>query len=145
MNNNTYDIFFDGASRGNPGPSGAGAIVIHNGKPYLILSKYIGITTNNVAEYTALKEILLKLEPIIKDKKDIGLIIKCDSELVSKQLTGVYKIKNERLKYLAKGILKTLKRYGNWSITHIPREMNQIADSLATSAIKNALIALKTK
>lgn len=138
-----FIIFFDGASKGNPGHSGVGAIVFKEGRIFSILTKYIGIVTNNIAEYTALKEILMKLEPLINNKNEVSLLIKCDSELLTRQLTGIYKIKNPELKRLAITVMKVLRRYRQWSIEHIPREKNKIADKLATSAIDNALRALK--
>lgn len=132
-------IFIDGASKGNPGPSGVGSIVYKGNKVYTILSKYIGITTNNVAEYTALIEILRKIGPVLPNKDEIEISLRCDSELLAKQLTGEYKIKNIKLRELSRSILKTLGHYKKWAIEHIPRRDNKIADSLATAAVDNAL------
>ena len=139
-----YMIFFDGASRGNPGHSGVGAIVFEDKEIFTVLSKYIGIATNNVAEYIALKEILMKIEPLFKEKGGIEILLRSDSELLTKQLKGIYRIKNPRLKGFSISIMKFLSRYGSWDIEHIPREENKVADALATSAVNNALRVLKT-
>jgi ribonuclease HI len=134
-----FTIFFDGASKGNPGDAGVGAIIYEGKSVYSVLSKYIGTATNNVAEYTALKEALMKIEPVIGNKKQVKLLLRCDSELVAKQLSGSYRIKNLQLKGLALTVHKMVSHYGSWAIQHIPRSENKIADILATSAIENAL------
>jgi ribonuclease HI len=138
-NEKRITIYFDGASRGNPGHAGVGAIVYRGGSVFGVLTKYIGQATNNVAEYTALWRVLLKIESVIQDKKEISLFVRCDSELVAKQLSGAYKVKHPELKKLAHTIKKMLSHYGSWAIEHIPREENRIADTLASSAIDNAL------
>jgi ribonuclease HI len=132
-------IYFDGASKGNPGHAGVGAIIYRRTSVLGVLTKYIGQATNNVAEYTALKSALMKIEPVIRSKEGTSLRVLCDSELVAKQLSGVYKIKHPELKKLAFTIQKLLSHYGSWTIEHIPREENKIADTLASPAIENAL------
>ncbi len=132
-------IYFDGASRGNPGHAGVGAIIFQGKSVFTVLTKYIGTATNNVAEYTAAKAALKKIEPVIKNKEKIRLLLRCDSELVAKQLSGVYRIKHAPLKSLALTVHKMVSRYGSWTIEHIPRGENKIADALASSAIDNAL------
>ena len=125
-------INVDGASRGNPGKAGVGAVI--RGSDNTIIervSKYIGIATNNIAEYQAL---ILALETA----KQIGaekINIYADSELMVKQIKGEYRVKNEGLKPLyqkAIGLLKDFKAYG---IIHIEREKNTDADKLANQAI----------
>ena len=140
-----YVIYFDGASRGNPGHSGVGAIVLLDKEIFSVLSKYVGITTNNYAEYLALREILFKIEPLIKEKDETEILLRTDSELVAKQLSGIYRIKNPQLKGLSVTIMKVLRRYWKWSIEHIPREENKVADMLASAAVDNALKALNSK
>lgn len=128
-------INVDGASRGNPGKAGIGA-VIRGGDNTIIerVGKYIGIATNNIAEYQAL---ILALETA----KQIGaekINIYADSELMVKQIKGEYRVKNEGLKPLyqkAIGLLKDFKAYG---IIHIERGKNQEADKLANQAIDEA-------
>ncbi len=125
-------INVDGASRGNPGKAGIGAVI--RGSDNTIIervSKYIGIATNNIAEYQAL---ILALETA----KQIGaekISIYSDSELMVKQIKGEYRVKNEGLKPLyqkAIGLLKDFKAYG---IIHVEREKNKEADKLANQAI----------
>ncbi len=140
---NRITIFIDGASKGNPGHSGVGSIVFRGNRIFAVLSKYIGINTNNVAEYSALKEILRKIEPLLTNKSEVEILLKSDSELMANQLTGVYKIKSIKLKELSRSILKTLSHYKKWRIEHIPRSNNKTADSLATAAVDNVLRALK--
>ncbi len=126
-----YTAFIDGASSGNPGHSGIG-IVIYNGKDELLTeSKYIGETTNNVAEYTALTHLL-----DLCQKYNIKKIrIYSDSELLVKQLSGEYKVKNENLKKFMFSIFRHKSKI-NFTVDHVPRERNKEADKLAKAACK---------
>lgn len=141
----TITIFFDGSSRGNPGHSGAGAIVFRNGEIFTLLSKYIGVGTNNIAEYRSLKEVLMKLESLIGDKPNVELLLRSDSELVVNQMTGRYKVKNDKLKTLYGSVHKFLSHYKEWHIESIPREENKTADALANAAVDNALRGMKKR
>jgi ribonuclease HI len=132
-------VYFDGGSKGNPGPAGVGSIAYEKNTVLVVVSKYIGETTNNVAEYTSLKEMLMKLEYHVKDKGNVELHLRCDSELVARQLRDEYKVKNPSLKGLCATLKKMLAHYSSWSIEAIPRNENRVADSLATYAIENAL------
>ena len=126
-----YDIYVDGASQGNPGESGIGAIICKDNNVVKNISQYIGITTNNVAEYVAL--IYGLQEALIQNIKNIN--INTDSELLYKQLKGEYKVKDGALK-IFNGIIKhILSGFEKSEITHIPREKNKGADKLATLAI----------
>ncbi|MCK4233181.1 ribonuclease HI family protein [candidate division WOR-3 bacterium] len=138
-------IFVDGACKGNPGPAGVGSIVFKGGKIFAVLSKFIGEATNNIAEYTAIKEILMKIGPLLREKEEVTLLLMCDSELIVKQLKGEYKTKNDVLKRLCATVTKTLNHYKSWNIKAIPRSENRIADALATSAVDNAIRALQSK
>ncbi len=127
-----YEIFVDGASRGNPGMAGAG-IVIRDQEGNVIkkLKRYLGLTTNNVAEYQALVTALEAAHGLKIRKVQVF----ADSELMVKQITGVYKVKSPELRPLyekAKGLLETFMEFG---ITHIYREENSLADGLANEAI----------
>ena len=124
---NKFVVFTDGASRGNPGKAGIG-IAIYDADNNLIeeYSEYIGNTTNNVAEYIALK---IGIEKAIK-LKATNVDFNLDSELIVKQLNGEYKVKNDRLKPLYYSIKSLLGDIDNFSINHIPREMNKKADKL---------------
>ena len=126
-------IYTDGCSRGNPGPSGIGILIVdNNGKEIERISEYIGKTTNNVAEYKAILRAVSECESRKIDK----VIFFTDSELIVNQLNKSYKIKDEKLKILYVKLLNKLINFRNWSIKHIPREDNKIADSLANQALK---------
>ena len=121
----------DGSSLSNPGPAGIG-IVVYNDQDDIIekISKYIGKATNNVAEYKALIEAL-------NFAKDFGadeVRIKSDSELVVKQINGNYMVRDKKLKILLKEALNLIEKIPTFSIIHIPREENKIADNLAKRA-----------
>lgn len=127
-----HTINVDGASRGNPGEAGAGA-VIRDPEGHIIkkLKKYLGRATNNVAEYNA---ILIALE----SARDLGLNsvrILADSELMVKQLNGVYRVKSAELKPLYDRAVGLIKGFKDCKIAHVYREDNSTADSLANEAI----------
>ena len=125
-------IYIDGACAGNPGEAAIGVIVKQNNKKIKEISKAIGPATNNIAEYSALVE-ALKEAALLKAEK---IRIYTDSELLFKQITGQYKIKNENLKLLfeeAKGLAEKLKAV---EIKQIPREQNSAADQVASKALK---------
>ncbi len=128
---NRIEVFIDGASSGNPGPAGCGIVIKEPSHTREVLC-FIGTATNNVAEYTAL---LLALEEI-KAKRDCDIIIFSDSELLVRQINGEYRVKNHGLLPLYRRI-KHLWRSG-YSLVHIPREKNKLADSLARRAINLA-------
>ena len=132
----TASLYCDGASRGNPGPSGAGIILLdHNDEPILQLSRFLDNATNNEAEYRALIRGL-------KAAKELGLRrlrIFSDSELVVKQLHGEYKVRNPRLRSLYDKAMSTLKQFDDYDIFHVGRDLNQQADRLANDAIDRGL------
>lgn len=128
------EIFSDGASSGNPGHAGIGVVIRITGQPekdYRI-SEYIGITTNNVAEYSALLLGLKKAHSL--GFKKIAVYI--DSELLVKQINGAYRVKSELLRPLWKEAQHLLTQFDSFSITYIRREMNKEADLLAKKAVK---------
>lgn len=126
-------IYTDGASSGNPGPAGIGAVIQINGHKTTI-SEYIGKTTNNVAEYTA----LIKALRYTHQKKIRSVKVYTDSELLVKQIHGIYKVRNEGLIPLYNEVVSLLRSFDSFSIMHIPREKNKEADSLSKKAIKKA-------
>jgi ribonuclease HI len=130
-------IFSDGGSRNNPGKAACAFVVFKNGKLIYKQSKYLGIKTNNEAEYLGLKRALSWTESFLKSQKDISSIeIFMDSELVVKQLNGVYKIKSEKLSAIhdqIKGIIQKLN--SNLIIKHVKREENIIADKLVNETL----------
>ena len=126
------EIFVDGACRGNPGPAAVGIVIKESGKVVKKISKAIGDATNNIAEYTALIYALKEASAL----KGQQLKIFTDSELMHRQLTGSYQIKNESLKTLFDEAQGLGKKFKHVEIKHVPREQNQDADKLATQAIK---------
>jgi 2-C-methyl-D-erythritol 2,4-cyclodiphosphate synthase len=120
----------DGGSRGNPGPAAAGA-VCRNASGEVIFSegKFLGTTTNNVAEYEGVRLGLSLLAE--RDLLDAKIVICLDSSLVFNQLIGRYRIKDARLRELAREILGELKSFNNLRFKLVPREDNQVADEVA--------------
>ncbi|MEK9160930.1 MAG: ribonuclease HI family protein [Patescibacteria group bacterium] len=130
-----YIVYADGGSRGNPGSAGAGAIVRdEKGIVVYTVSEFLGHTTNNVAEYTA---ILRALEGIqdIAGSQTAAVEVNMDSELVVKQMKGEYKIKHPNLKPLAEAVKKLVPSFASVSFSHVRREYNKEADALANAAM----------
>lgn len=124
-------LYTDGASRNNPGEAGAGVHILMNGKPAEGIARYLGVTTNNVAEYTAA---IIGLEHAIHiGAKRVKLF--ADSELMVKQINGQYKVKNEGLRPLHAKVKELIARIGSVEVQYIRREMNKEADALANRAI----------
>lgn len=125
-------LFTDGASRGNPGQAGAGAVLLDDrGHELATRSVYLGTCTNNVAEYQAL---LIGLE----EARRLGfshVAIALDSELIVRQIQGRYKVKNEGLLPLFRKVREQLAGFETWSINHVPRAQNARADQLANQGI----------
>jgi ribonuclease HI len=129
------EIYIDGASKGNPGPSGIGVVICRNGETIKNISSFIGNTTNNIAEYTALifglqEALLLKAE---------RLKINTDSQLLYRQIKKVYKVKSSNILRLYNQIMHLISAFKQVSINNITREENRGADKLAPSAIKKEL------
>lgn len=131
----SIEIFIDGASRGNPGPSGIGIVFLENGTVIKRLFKFIGNTTNNVAEYIAL---IYALQEALIERYE-SLIVKSDSELLTKQLRGEYRVKNENLKFIYDQFLHLSRGFGKIDIVTIGREDNKLADNLANKAIDSRI------
>ena len=127
-----YYIYTDGASRGNPGDSAYGFAILKDDEILYKGNGYLGEKTNNQAEYIALLEGLKKLLELDINK---NVIIYMDSQLIVRQIKGVYKIRNKKLKEYYKKIVKLLDKIENWNIKHINREENKVADQLANYAI----------
>jgi ribonuclease HI len=124
-------IYTDGASRNNPGESGAGVYILRDGEPFEQIARYLGKTTNNIAEYTAA---IIGLEHAAKaGARKVKLF--ADSELMVKQINGLYKVKNEGLKPLHTKVKGLIARIGSVEVQYIPRERNKEADALANKAI----------
>ena len=129
-------LYADGGARGNPGPAGAGAC-LEDEKGHIVakLHKYLGETTNNVAEYSAL---LLGLREALKHRPTL-LKIRLDSQLIVRQLDGSYQVKQPHLKELYQEVRTLLEKFPHYEIEHIPREENEQADELANRAMDEGL------
>ena len=131
-----YFIHADGASRGNPGEAGIGAVIADaRGRTIKELKFFLGMATNNVAEYRA---VILALQKAL----DLGagsVTLQLDSELVVRQLRGEYKVREAHLKLLYREALDILSRFSEYHIYHVPREENRRADQLANEAIEQKI------
>ena len=126
-------IHTDGAARGNPGPAGAGAILrdAADGAVMAEIAEPLGHATNNVAEWTA---VLLALEAA----RGLGathIDLRMDSELVARQISGIYRVKNEALKPIHRAVMELLASFDGYTIGHVPRGLNKDADRLSNIAI----------
>jgi len=129
----TILAYTDGASRGNPGESGVG-IVLKDELGNVIASQYgyIGIATNNIAEYTALAACLR----LVQTTQCSQLVVHSDSELIVRQLNGLYKVKDAKLKKHFQKIQNIIVAAPfQFKIRHVPREENWEADELANRGI----------
>jgi ribonuclease HI len=125
-------VFIDGAARGNPGPAGLGAIFMDaNGEVLASVYRYLGETTNNVAEYRAL---LAALEEAQR-RGYRQLKIHTDSQLMQRQLIGQYRVRTPHLLPLFREALQRLTHLEKYEILYVPREENREADRLANRAI----------
>ncbi len=127
-----YSIYTDGGSRGNPGPGAIGVVVMNQkNKVIYELSKYLGRCTNNEAEYLAVLHGL----KIASSRKYTDVQIHIDSLLVASQLSGKYKVKNERLKKIFRKIKYLEKDLHTVEYIHIKRDKNKNADNLVNEAL----------
>ncbi len=128
-------IFSDGGSRGNPGPAACAYVIYQNDKIIKQDAKYLGTTTNNVAEYEG---VIFALEGVM-NYAPTEIIFYLDSQLVVRQLEGRYKIKDEKLVKLAEEV-KSLQRKHNFTIkwVHVLRDKNKIADALLNEKLDNS-------
>lgn len=125
------EVYIDGASRGNPGESGIGVLVIRGDGTRREIRKYLGKGTNNEAEYRALIEAL----GCLSDEKSPEIRIRTDSQLVANQMNGLWKVKDPKLRVLHAEAKKLAAALPRLKIDHIPRERNAEADRLANEAI----------
>lgn len=129
-----FVLFTDGGSRGNPGPAAAGIFLCTTNKSFIKeIGVYLGEGTNNEAEYKAL---VIGLKTALKYGAE-NLTCFLDSELIVKQLNGVYKMKNERLKVFFDEIKTLEKGFEMVNYKHIPREKNKKADNLVNEVLDN--------
>lgn len=126
-------IYTDGAARGNPGPAGLGAILrdAQTGAVIAELARFLGIRTNNYAEWTAVEEALR--EALLRGATHVDL--RMDSELVARQISGRYRVKHPDLKPIHASVMAMLAQLGGYTVAHVPRELNKDADRLSNVAI----------
>lgn len=129
-------IFGDGGSRGNPGPSASGFVILDMEDNVLVdQGVYLGITTNNQAEYTALR---LALEECLKmGVREVQAYM--DSLLVVNQMKGIFKVKNRDLWPIHDAIKQLIPKFEHVSFTHVPREFNKLADAAVNRALDEHL------
>lgn len=129
-------VYSDGAARGNPGPSGAGAVLVEpSGQVVAKVGKFLGHQTNNYAEYMGL---LIGL----KHAKALGakeIEVFADSELLIRQLGGRYQVKSPSLRPLYEEAVRLLNDFSRVKLVHVPREMNAAADEMSNRAIDERL------
>lgn len=130
----------DGAARGNPGPASAGAALISldradardpTATPDASISEFLGIQTNNVAEYTAVVRALALAAEL--GAREVVMLL--DSKLIVEQLAGRWRVKDAKLIPLWETARRTLRGFDRWSATHVPRAQNSVADRLCNEAI----------
>jgi ribonuclease HI len=126
-------VHTDGAARGNPGPAGAGAILrdAASGETLAEIAVGLGHATNNVAEWTA---VVLALQ----EARNLGAThvdLRMDSELVARQISGVYRVKHPDLKPLHATAMELLRSLDGYTVGHVPRALNKDADRLSNVAI----------
>jgi len=127
-----WRLFTDGASKGNPGPAGAGWVLTSDQDSDSFKEcKFLGQATNNEAEYQAL--ILGLQQALSYGVQEIKIYM--DSELLVRQLNGDYRVKNQRLKVFFYQVRDLLMKFLKYDIIHIPREENREADQMANEAI----------
>jgi ribonuclease HI len=127
-------VYIDGASRGNPGKAAVGVVFVDDeGKAADSFCRTIGTATNNVAEYMAL---LFAMQAALMTGR-LDLEIRTDSELVARQYSGEYKIKEPTLRLLADLVAHLRAGFRRVEVRHVPREMNKLADRQANIALDN--------
>lgn len=128
-------LYCDGASRGNPGRAAYGFVILAQNQLLDRKGAYIGITTNNVAEYQGLVNGLRRCQEL----KATDVTVRSDSQLLVRQLNGEYRIKSTHLKPLYEEAVRLLKSFSKSLVIHIPREENELADAEANAALDSRL------
>jgi ribonuclease HI len=126
-------IYTDGAARGNPGPAGTGAILrdAESGAVVAELSRFLGIRSNNYAEWTAVEDALREALRLGATHVDLRM----DSELVARQISGRYRVKHADLKPIHASVMAMLGQLDGYTVGHVPRELNKDADRLSNVAV----------
>jgi len=138
---NKYTIYTDGASKGNPGPSSIGVAIFEGNKLLKEYGEDIGQATNNVAEYMAVIFALKKIKALYgkKNAEKTEITIKSDSKLLVEQVSGRFRLKDEKIKKLFIDIWNLKMDFKKVSFDRIPRGKNERADALANRALKGKL------
>jgi len=129
----TIKLFVDGAADLHSKTAGIGGVVFRNDEEVYSFSEFIGSATNNEAEYSA----LIKGIDCLINLNITSAEIYADSELIVKQINGEYKVKNERMQRLHSKAKLLLKNIDSWTVSHIPREKNTVADNLSKEGMRN--------
>ncbi|HEY8313793.1 MAG TPA: ribonuclease HI family protein [Candidatus Baltobacteraceae bacterium] len=125
-------LFADGGSRGNPGPAASGAVLLaEDGTIVREVGRFLGIATNNVAEWNA---VLFGLEAAL-ELGVTSIAIRLDSELVVKQLTGEYRVKHPDLQPLHRKATTLLRRFSHVDLKHVRRNQNKLADAVVNRVL----------
>jgi ribonuclease HI len=131
LRNVACTIYTDGGARGNPGPAAAAAVIVSDGGEVVELSAFLGTATNNVAEYQAL---LLALQRA----KELGfrrISVRMDSELIVRQLNGLYRVKDLKMRELHQRARAAFRHFEDWNVRHVPRSENKRADELVNEEL----------
>lgn len=131
-------IHTDGAARGNPGPAGLGAILrdAETGETVAELARFLGLRTNNFAEWTAVEAALSEAQRLGASAVDL----RTDSELVVRQISGRYRVKHPDLKPIHSRVMVLLGSFAAYTVDHVPRERNRDADRLSNVAIDERVV-----
>jgi ribonuclease HI len=125
-------IYTDGGARGNPGPAAAaGVIMVNEGKIVEELSEFLGTATNNVAEYQALAMTLRRAKELGFERVTVHM----DSELIVRQLNGLYRVKDPKMLELYSQVRRLLREFSDWKAVHVPRSENKHADELVNAVL----------
>ena len=126
-------IYTDGAARGNPGPAGTGAILrdVESGAVVAELARFLGVRTNNYAEWTAVEDALREALRLGATHVDLRM----DSELVARQISGRYRVRHADLKPIHASVMAMLGQLDGYTVGHVPRELNKDADRLSNVAV----------
>lgn len=125
-------LFADGGSRGNPGPAASGAVLLgRDGEPLAEVGKFLGVATNNVAEWTALE---IGLEEALRQGVE-SLAVRMDSELVVKQVRGEYRVKHPDLQPLHQRVMRLLRKFAHVDVQHVRRKHNALADAIVNRVL----------
>lgn len=130
----SWNIYIDGASRGNPGPAASAVVIEKDGEVAIEKGYYLGYATNNVAEYTAFIKALELGKDLLKKKSGKAKIYS-DSELLVKHMKGEYRIKDRNLKALFEKARELSKEVIGFELSYVPREKNKVADSLCNRVL----------